>query len=98
MVAEGAKCCCSSIRGWDRYSLNIRSNSNMPMGDSFSSSSSDLSFNSALREGGCRIGYEPTKVSLDHFRRSVSMGTNVEVSALSPWIILICIYNTRLLS
>ena len=37
-----------------------------------------------LRESGCRIGYELTKVSRDHFWRSMSRDTNVEVSALSP--------------
>ena len=27
----------------------------------------------------CRIGYEPTKISRDHFWRSISRDTNVEV-------------------
>ena len=44
--------------------------------------SSSLSFKCALRESGCRIGYEPTKMSRDHFWRSISRDTNVEVSAL----------------
>ena len=48
------------------------------------SSSSSLSFNCALRESGCRIGYGPTRMSRDHFRRSIPRDTNVEVSALSP--------------
>ena len=47
--------------------------------------SSSLSLKRALRESGCRIGYEPTKTSRDHFWRSISMDTNVEVSALSPF-------------
>ena len=38
----------------------------------------------ALRESACRIGYEPTKMSRDHFWRSISRDTNVEVSAVSP--------------
>ena len=45
------------------------------------SSSSSLSFKCALRESGCRIGYESTKASRDHFWRSISRDTNV-VSAL----------------
>ena len=46
------------------------------------SSSSSLSLKCALRESGCRIGHEPTKMSRDHFWQSVSRETNVEVSAL----------------
>ena len=42
------------------------------------------SFKCALRESGCRIGYEPTKVNRDHFWPSISMDTNAEASALSP--------------
>ena len=38
----------------------------------------------ALRESGCRIGYEPTRMSRDYFWWSISRDTNVEVSALSP--------------
>ena len=45
-------------------------------------SSSSLSLKCALREDGCRIGYEATKVSRDHFWRSIFRDTNVEVSAL----------------
>ena len=41
--------------------------------------SSSLSLKCALRESGCRIGYERTKMSLDHFWRSISRDTNVEV-------------------
>ena len=41
--------------------------------------SSSLSLKCALRQSGCRIGYEPTKMSRDHFRRSISRETNVEV-------------------
>ena len=33
---------------------------------------------------GCRIGYEPTKMSRDHFWRSISRDSYMEVSALSP--------------
>ena len=43
--------------------------------------SSSLSLKCALRECGCRIYYEPTKTSRDHFWRSISRDTNVEVSA-----------------
>ena len=46
------------------------------------SSSSSLSLKYALRESGCRIGYEPTKMSQDHFWRSMPRDTNVDVSAL----------------
>ena len=46
--------------------------------------SSSLSLKCALRESGCRIGYEPTKMSGDRFWWSISRDTNVEVSALSP--------------
>ena len=46
--------------------------------------SSNLSLKCALRKGGCRIGYEPTKMNRDHIWRSISRDTNVEVSALSP--------------
>ena len=46
--------------------------------------SSSLSFKCALRESGCRIGYEPTKMSRVHFWRSISRDINLEVSALSP--------------
>ena len=46
------------------------------------SSSPFLKF--ALRESGCRIGYELTKMSRDHFWRSISSDNNMEVSALSP--------------
>ena len=46
------------------------------------SASSSISLKCALRASGCRIGYEPTKRSRDHFRRSMSRDTNVEVSAL----------------
>ena len=48
------------------------------------SSSLHLSFKCALRESGCRIGYEPTTMNRDHFWRLISRDTNVEVSALSP--------------
>ena len=51
------------------------------------SSSSSLSFKCALRESGYRIGYEPTKINRDHFKRSTSMDTNVEVSALSTFVL-----------
>ena len=44
--------------------------------------SSSLYLKCALRKSGCRIGYEPTKMSRDHFWRSISRDTNVEVSAL----------------
>ena len=43
-----------------------------------------LSLKCALRESGCRIGYVPTKMSREHFWRSISRDTNVAVSALSP--------------
>ena len=33
--------------------------------------SSSLSLKCALRESGCRIGYEPTNMSRDHFWRSI---------------------------
>ena len=46
--------------------------------------SSSLSFKYALRENGCRIGYEPTRMSRYHFWRSISRDTNMEVSALAP--------------
>ena len=46
--------------------------------------SSSLSLKCAFRESGCRIGYEPTKMSRDHFWRSISRDINVEVSAFSP--------------
>ena len=49
-----------------------------------SSSSSSLLFKCALRESGCKFGYEPTKMNRDHFWRSISRDTNVEISALSP--------------
>ena len=39
--------------------------------------------NVLLTESGCKIGYEPTKMSRDHFWRSISSDTNMEVSALS---------------
>ena len=45
--------------------------------------SSSLSLTCALRESGCRIGCEPTKMRRDHFWRSISRDTNVEVSAFS---------------
>ena len=45
--------------------------------------SSILSLVRALRESGRRIGYELKKMSRDHFWRSISRDTNVEVSALS---------------
>ena len=44
--------------------------------------SSSVSLKCALRESGCRIGYEPTKMT--PFWWSISRDTNVEVSALSP--------------
>ena len=50
-----------------------------------SSSSSSLSIKCALRGSGGRTGYEPTKMNRDHFWRSISRETNVEVSALSPF-------------
>ena len=50
--------------------------------------SSSLSPKCALRESGCRIGYDPTKMCRDHFWQSMSRDTNVEVSALSPLIML----------
>ena len=46
--------------------------------------SSSLSLKRAVRESGCRIGYEPIKTSQDHFWWSISRDTNVEVSAFSP--------------
>ena len=49
---------------------------------------SSLSLKCALRESGCRIGYEPTKMSRDHFWLSISRDTNLEVSALSPCLVL----------
>ena len=51
----------------------------------YADSSSSLSPKSALRESGCRIDYEPTKMSPDHFWRSIYRDTNVEVSALSRY-------------
>ena len=59
------------------------------------SSSSSLSLKCALRESGCRISYEPTKMIRDHFWWSMSRDTNVEVSALSPGhaLILLDIYR-----
>ena len=48
------------------------------------SSSSSLSLKYALKESGCRICYEPKKMSRFRFWRSISRETNVEVSALSP--------------
>ena len=48
------------------------------------SSSSSLFCKCALRESGCRIGYESTKMSRDVFRRSISRDTNVEASAFLP--------------
>ena len=51
----------------------------------FHRSSLSLSLKCALREGGCRISYEPTKMSRDHFWQSISRDINVEVSALSPF-------------
>ena len=45
-------------------------------------SSLSHSLNYALRKSGCIIGYEPTKMSRDHFWRSISRNTNVEISAL----------------
>ena len=47
------------------------------------SSSSSHSVKCALRESGGRIGCEATKTSRDHFWRSMSRDTNLEVSALS---------------
>ena len=44
--------------------------------------SSSHSFTRALRERGCRIGYEAKTMSRDHFWLSMSRDTNVEVSAL----------------
>ena len=38
----------------------------------------------ALRESGCRIGYEQTEMSRDHFWRSIPRDTNMEFSVLSP--------------
>ena len=51
--------------------------------------SSSLSLKCALRESGCRIGNESTKMSRDHFWRSISRDTSVDVSAFSPifWLI-----------
>ena len=46
-------------------------------------SSLSLSFNCALRESGCRIGYEPTKNELRSLSAVDIQDTNVEVSALS---------------
>ena len=43
--------------------------------------SSSLVLKCALRESGCRIGYELTKMNRDHFWRSTSNDTNLEVSA-----------------
>ena len=60
------------IQGYQRGGLCIRRSI---------SSSSSLSLKCALRESCCRIGYEPTKMSRDHFWRSISRDTNVEVSA-----------------
>ena len=40
--------------------------------------SSSLSLKFPLRESGCRIGYEPTEMSRDHFWRSISRDTDVE--------------------
>ena len=48
-------------------------------------SSSIRSFKCALRESGCRICIEPTKMSRDHFWRLISGDTNVEVSAWYPF-------------
>ena len=59
--------------------------------------SSSLSLECALRESGCRIGYEPTKMIRDHFWRSISRDTNVEVSALSPLLLAIEWDNNRLM-
>ena len=46
-----------------------------------------LSFKCALRESSCRTGYEPTKMSQDHFWRSM-FRTNVEASAFCNPLIL----------
>ena len=46
-------------------------------------SSSSLSLKCALRESGCRICYELTRMSRYHFWRTISTDINVEVSALS---------------
>ena len=43
---------------------------------------SSLSLQCALRESGCRVSYEPTKMSRDHFWRSTSRDTKVEVSGI----------------
>ena len=45
---------------------------------------SSLSLKCALRESGCRIGYEPTKMNRHPFWRSISSDTNAEVSASYP--------------
>ena len=36
-----------------------------------------LSLKCALRESGCRIGYEPTKMNRDHFWRSIPRDTSL---------------------
>ena len=41
-----------------------------------------FSLKCALKESGCRIGYEPTKMSRDPFWLSIYRDTNVEVSRL----------------
>ena len=41
-------------------------------------SSSSLSLKCALRESGCRIGYEPTRMSRGRFWRSISREINVK--------------------
>ena len=47
-------------------------------------SSSSLSFKCALRESGCRIGYEPTKNELRLLPAVDIQGTKIGVPALSP--------------
>ena len=44
--------------------------------------SSSLSLKFALRESGCRIGYEAAKMTRYHFWWSISRDTNVDISAL----------------
>ena len=73
--------------GWQGYSNKKHAVENANVFSSpFDFFSSSLSLKCALRESGCRIDYEPTKMSRDPFWRSISRDTNVEISALSPFL------------
>ena len=56
---------------------------------SFITSSLSLSLKCALRESGCRIGYDSKKMSRYHFWQSMSRDANVEVLHCPP-----CITNS----